>query len=59
MLPISVPIESPVCGFPLVINTNLHPNLHSFQVIGQICIFDMVGVWYLSLTLIHGEPINP
>jgi len=34
--------QNPICDFLLVINTNLHPILHLFQLqfIGQICAFD-------------------
>jgi len=33
--PILVPIESPLCDFPLVINTNLPLILHRFQVMAD------------------------
>ena len=48
---------NPIYNFLLVINTNLHPISHRFQVlqiIGQICAFDR---GYLSLTDSFG--VNP
>jgi len=44
--------QKPICDFPLVINTNLHPISHRFQVI--------VDYWsnLRFNTLIRGEPIN-
>jgi len=35
--PISVPIESPVCNFLLVIITNWHPISYHFEVIADYC----------------------